>query len=108
MTLEELREQIAEGWKVRIIDHDYGSEGRDDCEIREVEKGGFVIVPKKPWSSQGVKFTFRHFIWETTNELVADGLKIHVYVMPTAITSRSTPGVRRLSKTYVFTPPRGY
>jgi hypothetical protein len=103
--MEKLRAEITAGWKVRLINHDYGSEGRDDCVVEDVTDDGFTIRPKRPWSSQGKRFTTLSFSWDNGIKEVT-GRKVNSYAMPTAITSRSTPGVRRLAMTYIFEPPR--
>jgi hypothetical protein len=103
--MESLRAEITDGWKVEIINHLYGSEGREDCTVENVTEDGFVIRPKRPWTNQGRKFTTVRFLWSTGIKEVT-GRKVYLYSIGTGITSRSMPGVKRLDITYVFEPPR--
>jgi len=103
--LDKLRAEVAVGWKVRITDHDHSSESRDDVTVTEVRADGMTLTPRRPWSSQGRKFSTMWFPWENKDEV--SGRTVRLYTVGTGITSRSQPGVRRLVKTYVFEPPRG-
>lgn len=103
--LDKLRAEVAEGWKVRIVDHDYGSESRDDVTVTKVTADGLTLTAKRPWSNQGRKFPTMRFSWEGMSEVT--GHTVRLYTVGTAITSRSMPGVRRLIKTFNFEPPRG-
>ena len=106
MTLEELKAQIKPGWTVRIIDHQTLSEGRDKVKVEEVREDGLLLRPSRPWSSQGRTFPTYLFTWD--GDLEVEGFKVHRFWTPTAITSRSTPGVRQVVKTFVFSAPKGY
>lgn len=51
---------IVVGMKVRIVDHDYGNDGRSEATVTAVSDTGFTVTPKTPWSSQGRTFTTMH------------------------------------------------
>jgi hypothetical protein len=100
--LRELREKITEGWRVKITDHDYANDGRDGT-VEKVTDDGLVIRPDHPWSSQGRKFRTMNFTWG--GDMDVEGATVRLCVVPSSTTSRSTKGVRRLVKTFKFTPP---
>jgi hypothetical protein len=104
--LAELRARVAVGWTVDITDHDYISDSRDGSRVTEVTDTGIVIKPLQPLASQGRRFPTVRLTW--SDEMVTEGDTVHLYRVGTAITSRSTPGIPRLSKTYRFHPPRGH
>lgn len=104
--LAALKAEVAEGWKVKIADHDYLGDSRDDVTVTAVTEDGLVLTPKRPWASQGRSFRTMNFTWSGTREVT--GRTVRLYTVGTSITSRSTPGVRRLVKTFTFSPPREY
>lgn len=120
MTLEELKAVITTEWTVRIIDHGYSNDGRDDVKIENVTERGMTLRPKKSWESQGRKFSTMEFTWDKDPGLVEvreaprgtafspHSVRVDCYYMPKSITSRSTPGVRECYKSFVFSAPRGY
>lgn len=100
-----LRARVTAGWTVDITDHDYISDSRDGALVERItDDGALIIKPKKGWSSQGRGFGFTRLIWG--GEMDADGDTLHVWTIPTGVTSRSTPGVPRRVKSYRFHPPR--
>lgn len=102
--LATLRSQITVGWKVKITDHDYLNDSRDDVTVTAVHDDAHILTPRRPWSSQGRKFPHMSFTW--SGDLEVDGRTVRLYRTATSITSRSYPGQRQLVKTFVFTPPR--
>jgi hypothetical protein len=103
--LAALIEEVEAGWRVDITNHDYTNDSRDDVEVTEVRDDGVILRPKRPWSSQGRGFSTMHLTWEN---LEVTGRIARLYIMGTSITSRTTPGVKRLAKTFTFRPPRPY
>lgn len=99
-----LRAEITEGWTVKIINHDYITDSRDDVTVTRVRDDGLDLTAKRAWASQGRKFPTMNFTWGGDREVT--GRTVRLYSVGTSITSRTTPGVRRLIKTFVFTPPR--
>jgi hypothetical protein len=99
--LNTLRQEITAGWKVKIINHDYITDSRDDVKVVEVRADHLILRPSSPWSSQGRKFPTTNFTWD--GDLEVDGRTVHLYHTPPPHTGRS----RRLIKTFVFTPPKG-
>jgi hypothetical protein len=109
--LAALRAEVAEGWKVKITDHDYLNDSRDDVTVTRVTDNGLVLTPFRPWSSQGRKFVSMIFTWDKEEEGVTgrndqevSGRTVHLYHTPPPHTGKS----RRLVKTFVFSPPREY
>jgi hypothetical protein len=101
-----LRDKIQPGWRVKIIDHDYLSDSRDDVRVESVTSDGLILRPRKPWTSQGRGYPTMHFTWGGDQEI--DGDTVRLYRTATSITSRSMPGQRILTKTFAFAPPRDY
>lgn len=97
-----LRAEIAEGWTVRITDHDYLNDSRDDVTVTEVHQNGLILTPKQGWSSQGRGFSSTAFTWDGDMEVT--GRTVRLYRTPPPHTGKS----RRLIKTYTFTPPSAY
>lgn len=97
------RPDVREGWTVVITDHDYLNDSRDNVTVTDVREDGATLRPRRPWSSQGRRFPTMNITW---TRLEWSGNTARLYTMPTGITSRSTPGVRRLIKTFAFAPPR--
>lgn len=106
MTLDELLSTVQVGWKVKITNHQYGSEGRDDCTVVDLLESGWTIKPRRPWMSQGRYYRTLNLSLEGGDDFEIDGLKLTTFYTPTAITSRTTPGVRQPVKTYTFEKPR--
>lgn len=98
--MDALREQIKPGWTVKIIDHDYGNDSRDDVTVEQVASWGMTLRPKKPWSSQGRSFPTMTFPWNGEGKEVS-GLCVRLYHTPPPHTGKS----RRLVKAFVFSPP---
>lgn len=97
---ERLRNEITPGWTVKITDHDYLNDSRDDVTVHLVESDGSLILrAKRPWSSQGRKFTNMIFEWDGDREV--SGRTVRLYHTPPPHTGKS----RRLVKTYEFAPP---
>lgn len=69
--LTTLRQEIAEGWKVKITDHDYLNDSRDDVTVESIIDGDLILRAKRPWSSQGRSFPHMSFPW--TGDLEVDG-----------------------------------
>ncbi|MER6605733.1 hypothetical protein ABT282_07410 [Streptomyces sp. NPDC000927] len=101
--IAEIREQIQEGWRVRIIDHDYINDSRD-ATVDAVTPDGLTLRADRPWSSQGRKFPTMNFTWD--GDHTVEGMTVHLWTTPNSTTSRSTKGVRRRVKTFKFTPPK--
>jgi hypothetical protein len=101
-----LRNEITAGWKVKITDHWYLSESRDDVTVDQVTDTGLILRPRRPWASQGRSFTTMFFHWD--GDLEIDGRTVTTYRTATSITSRSTPGQRQAVKTFAFIPPKEY
>jgi hypothetical protein len=104
--LAALRAEVTVGWRVKITDHFYLSESRDDAKVTSVLDDAFILTPRRPWSSQGRSFPHMPFTW--TGDMEIDGHTVRVYRTATSITSRSYPGERQLVKTFVFSPPKEY
>lgn len=104
--LRALRNEIISGWKVKITDHDYLADSRDDVTVIEVRANHMILRPKRPWGSQGRNFPTMTFTWGSDLEI--DGRTVRLYVTAAGTTSRSYKGERRLVKTFVFTPPKEY
>ena len=99
--LDTLKAEITAGWRVKITDHDYISDSRDDVTVTEVsEDGSLMLTPKRPWSSQGGTLTFMWFTWSGDKEVT--GRKVRLYHTPPPHTGKS----RRLIKTFIFSPPK--
>lgn len=98
--MSDLRSEITEGWKVKIIDHDYGANGRDDVTVTEVTDEGLTLTAKRPWTSQGRSFRTMDFTWAGDREI--DGRTVRLYRTPPAHTGKP----RVLIKTFEFAPPR--
>lgn len=103
--LSALIEEVEVGWRVDIANHDYGDDSRDDVEVTEIQDDGVILRPKRAWSSQGRSFPTMHLTWDN---LEVTGRTARLYIMGTSITSRTTPGVKRLARTFTFRPPRPY
>lgn len=102
--LAALRQEITVGWKVKIIDHDYLSDSRDNVTVTSVFPDAHILTAQPAWSSQGRSYPNMSFTW--TGDLEVDGRTVRFYVTATGTTSRSYKGERRLVKTFVFSPPR--
>ena len=100
--LAALRREITAGWRVRVIDHDYLNDSRDNAEVIEVRADHLVIRPGRPWSSQGRSFPTMTFRWDGDQEVT--GRTVNLYRTPPPRTGKS----RRLIKTFTFTPPKEY
>ena len=100
--MDRLRIEIEVGWKVRIIDHDHASEGRDDVTVTEVTADGATLTPKRPWTSQGRRLETMRFRWNTGDRVI-QGRTMWFYYTPAPHTGKP----RRLVKTFIFEPPRG-
>lgn len=102
-----LRARVTVGWTVDITGHDYINDSRDGALVEQVtDDGSLIIRRKKAVASQGRGFDSLRLDWD--GELDADGDTLHLWTIPTAITSRSTPGVPRRVKSFRFHPPRAY
>lgn len=97
-----LIEQVGEGWKVAIFDHDHLSESRDDVTVTAVGSDHLVLTSKIPWVSQGRSFSSTKFTWDGDKEV--DGRRVRLYHTPRANTGKP----RRLIQTLIFTPPAGW
>ena len=97
--LANLIEQIEEGWKVKIIDHDYLNASRDDVTVTGVRDGAVILTPKKPWASQGRSYPTVVLTWR--GDLEVEGTRVRLYHTPPPRTGKP----RRLVRTYVFSPP---
>lgn len=100
--LSVLRAEITVGWCVKIIDHDYIADSRDNVTVTAVHDNHLVLRPKRAWSSQGRGFQTMHFTWD--GDMEADGRTVRLYHTPPPHTGKS----RRLIKTFIFTPPKEY
>lgn len=96
-----LRTEIQTGWSVKIIDHDYLDDSRDDVTVTAVTADGLTLTPKRGWSSQGRGYPTMQLTWDGDREI--DGRTVHLYHTPPLRTHK----VRRLIKTFVFSPPIG-
>lgn len=102
-----LRSRITAGWTVDITNHDYIADSHDGALVERItDDGALIIKPRKGWSSQGRGFGFTRLTWD--GEMDADGDTLHVWTIPTGVTSRSTPGVPHRVKSYRFHPPRAH
>jgi len=99
--LERLRAEVAPGWKVKIVDHDYLNDSRDDVTVEAGPDGALLLRPKKPWASQGRTFPTMAFTWDGEKEV--DGRRVRLFHTPPPRTGKA----RRLIKTFVFAPPMG-
>lgn len=99
--VQELRAKVQVGWRVKIVDHDYLNDSRDDVLVTEVRDNGVVLTPKKPWTSQGRKFPFMVLDDWDGEEAEVDGMRIRIFHTPPERTGKP----RRLVKTFVFIPP---
>jgi hypothetical protein len=106
MTLEELKAAVQVGWTVRIIDYGYTNDGRDNVAVEKVTAEGLTLRPRQPWTSQGRRFSTMEFHWG--GDVEVEGTTLHRYYTPTGTTSRTQARVRQLSKSFVFTAPKGY
>lgn len=106
--IQELKDMIQVGWKVEITDHDYLNNS-GTATITEITEFGMTLTRRYPVSSQGRSFPSMLLSWDLKDgdKHVREGNTIHFYVMGRAITSRSTPGVHRLCKSYKFIAPTG-
>jgi hypothetical protein len=95
-----LKQEITVGWRVKIIDHDYINDSRDDVTVTEVRADHLTLRPKRAWSSQGRSFPTMNFTWG--GDRVVDGRTVRLYHTPAPHTGKS----RRLIKTFVFSPPK--
>lgn len=109
--LTTLKAEVEVGWKVKITNHDYLDDSRDDVTVAEVHDGHLILRPKRPWSSQGRQFATMEFAWDEAEEGVTgssdqkvSGRTVRVYHTPPPHTGKS----RRLVKTFVFSPPSPY
>jgi hypothetical protein len=100
--MDALRSEITVGWRVKIIDHDYLNDSRDDVTVEQVTDTGLILYPRRPWSSQGRSLSTMTFRWD--GDLEVDGRTVHLFHTPPPHTGKP----RRLIKTFVFTPPREY
>lgn len=100
--LAALKAEITVGWRVKITDHDYLNDSRDDVTVTEVVGDEMILRPRESWSSQGRKFPIMSFTWDTDMEV--DGRTVRLYHTPPPHTGKS----RRLLKTFVFTPPKEF
>lgn len=100
-----LPEDVAEDWNVVITDHMHSSESRDTVKIEKIDADGLILRPKRPWSSQGRSFPTMRLDWDG---MEIDGLTARRYTVPTGTTSRTTAGVRYVSRTYTFQPPAAW
>lgn len=105
-SLAQLRAKITTDWTVDVIDHDYADDSRDGARITEAHALGVIIKPGRAWSSQGRGYPTMSVRWSP--DMVAEGNTVHLYRVPTSTTSRSTPGVPHLVKSFRFHPPRPY
>lgn len=97
------RPNIVEGWTLKIIDHDYLNDSRDNVTVTHVSDDGATLQPRRPWSSQGMRFRTMDVSWA---RLEWEGNTARLWTVPKSTTSRSTAGVPRLVKTFEFAPPR--
>lgn len=100
--LNALIAEVGVGWRVDITDHDYLNDSRKGVKVTAIREDGVTLRPKRVWASQGRAFSTMHLTWDG---LEVTGRTARLYVMGTSITSRTTPGVRRLAKVFVFEPP---
>lgn len=100
-----LIEDVAEDWNVVITDHMHSSESRDIVKIESIREDGLTLRPRRPWSSQGRSFPVSSLSWEG---LEIEGLVAQRYTVATGTTSRTTEGVRYVSRTYTFQPPAAW
>jgi hypothetical protein len=96
---DNLRDEIQTGWSVKITDHDYISDSRDDVTVTAITADGLTLKSKRGWSSQGRKYPTMRFTWDGDREI--DGHTVRLYHTPPLRTHK----VRRLIKTFVFSPP---
>lgn len=111
MTLEELKAAVADGWTVDVRNSENLDDDRDGCTVEKVTPEGFVIRARHPWRSQGHQWPTMNFTWDGDEEVTrsgASGVTVQSYITGTSITSRSTPGVRRAARRFVFHAPKGY
>jgi hypothetical protein len=100
--MNELENEITVGWRVKITDHDYINDSRDDVTVTAVSEDGLTLTPKLAWSSQGRGFKTMHFRWDGDREV--DGRTVRLYHTPLPHTGKG----RRLIKTFEFSPPSAY
>lgn len=100
--LAALRAEITVGWTVKITDHDYINDSRDNVTVAQVRADHLILRPWRAWGSQGRKFSTMTFTWGGDREV--DGRTVRLYTTPLPHTGKS----RRLIKTFVFAPPREY
>lgn len=105
--LDELRAQLADGWTVKITDHDYLNDSREGT-LYNVTPEGFRVRFKRPVQSQGRTYPGSLFLWDLRDgdKHVREGNTVHFYVMGRSLTSRTTPGKLRLCKSYTFSAPK--
>lgn len=95
-----LRDKIAVGWSVFIVDHRSANEGRTGV-VTKVEDIGVEVLVRRPWESQGRKFPTTWMFWAGSDR-EATGTVVRVYRTPPEHTGLP----RVLVLTYVFEPPR--
>lgn len=98
--LATLRREITAGWRVKIINHDYIADSRDDVTVTEVRADRLTLRPRQVWSSQGRGFPTMNSTWDGDREV--NGRTVRLYHTPTQRTGKP----RRLIKTFVFSPPK--
>lgn len=98
--INELRDKITTEWTVKITNHDYLNDSRDDVKIQDVTPGAIVMRPAKAWASQGRKFPTTIFTWD--GDMEVEGTTVHVFHTPPPHTGKS----RRRIKTYKFIAPQ--
>ena len=91
-----LRERVKPGWKVKITDHDYLADSRDDVAVEKVTEDGLILRPRRPWGSQGRSFGTMHFTWD--GDQAVTGNTVDLYHTPPPHTGKH----RRLVKTFKF------
>lgn len=101
--LDTLASEIQKGWRVKIIDHDYLNDSRDDVEVTSVYEDRVVLTSKRFWHSQERRFTTTVLGWRVDPaSMEVEGRTVRIYHTPPPHTGKS----RRLIKTYIFMPPR--
>lgn len=100
--LENLAAEVCEGWRVKIVDHDYGPDSRDDVVVTPFGDGdGVILTPKNPWSSQGQKYPTMTLWWKCHPDFEVSGRTVRVYHSPSPHTGKP----RVVAKTFFFSPP---
>lgn len=106
--LDALAAQIQPGWTVDITDHDYLPNSWDGALVESVTDDGLIICSRRPVTSRGRSSPTLRVTWDDDWEVSAPAYTVNRYRVPTSVSSRSTPGVPRLVKTFRFRPPRNY